>query len=118
MTIFRDAIALLLFAVVLTGCQDVVPPSSSHPEVPVAKKVNKELTLHGDVRIDPYYWLNERDNPEVIQYLEEENAYTEAMMDPTRELQSTLVQEFEDARNDVYRALLGIAFLEQNLPGR
>ncbi|NNL83598.1 MAG: S9 family peptidase [Winogradskyella sp.] len=46
-------------------------------EAPVAKKILKELVIHGDTRLDPYYWLNERDNPEVIAYLNAENAYYE-----------------------------------------
>ena len=36
---------------------------------PKANKIPKELTIHGDVRVDDYYWLNERENPEVIDYL-------------------------------------------------
>lgn len=45
--------------------------------IPIAKKKPKELIKHGDVRVDDYYWLNERDNEEVLQYLKEENAYFE-----------------------------------------
>lgn len=60
---------------------------------PKAEKIPKELTLHGDTRIDPYYWLNERDNPEVIEYLKAENAYREAVMKHTEELQDKLYNE-------------------------
>ena len=35
---------------------------------PIAKKINKELTLHNDTRIDSYFWLNNRANPDVIEY--------------------------------------------------
>ena len=42
---------------------------------PTAKKITEQLKKHGDVRIDDYYWLNDRENPEVISYLEEEAAY-------------------------------------------
>ena len=38
---------------------------------PIAKKVEKKLEIHNDVRIDNYYWLNQRENPEVISYLDE-----------------------------------------------
>ena len=41
---------------------------------PKAKKIDKTLEIHGHQRNDPYFWLNERENPEVVQYLEEENA--------------------------------------------
>ncbi|MBD2093155.1 S9 family peptidase [Microcoleus sp. FACHB-1515] len=49
--------------------------------------------LHGDERPDPYFWLRDRDNPEVIAYLEAENTYTEIMMQHTRSLQETLYKE-------------------------
>jgi len=52
-----------------------------------------ELEAHGDVRIDDYYWLRERSNPEVLAYLEAENTYTAAVMAPTEELQAELFKE-------------------------
>ncbi|MGD8540189.1 MAG: S9 family peptidase [Candidatus Aminicenantes bacterium] len=60
---------------------------------PVAKIVPKELTTHGETRIDNYYWLNERDNPEVIAYLEAENAYKDAVMAHTKDFQDKLYDE-------------------------
>lgn len=60
---------------------------------PKAKKIKKELTAHGHTRIDNYYWLNERKNPEVIEYLKAENKYTEEMMKDTKGLQETLFKE-------------------------
>ena len=62
---------------------------------PKAKKIQKKLSLHGDTRIDNYYWINERENPEVIQYLKEENAYTESVMKPTEALQKKLFKEMK-----------------------
>lgn len=62
---------------------------------PKAKKNPKELSLHGDIRTDNYYWLNERENPEVIQYLENENAYHKEGMKHTEELQNTLFEEIK-----------------------
>jgi protease II len=47
---------------------------------PQAKIIPKADKLHGDVRIDNYFWLRERSNPKVIEYLEAENEYTEAWM--------------------------------------
>ncbi len=49
-------------------------------KAPVAEKVKKELTIHGDTRIDNYYWMNDRENPKVIAHLEAENAYTDTLM--------------------------------------
>jgi oligopeptidase B len=63
------------------------------PKPPVARKAAKELTLHGHARVDEYYWLNQRDNPEVIAYLQAENAYTEAVMKPAAGLRATLYRE-------------------------
>jgi len=67
--------------------QEILPP--------VAKVVPKRLEAHGHVRIDNYYWLSERENPEVTAYLEAENAYTEAVMARTRPLQETLFEEIK-----------------------
>jgi len=60
---------------------------------PVAEKKSKELTIHGDTRLDNYYWLRERENPEVIAYLEAENAYRESLMKETEALQDELYAE-------------------------
>ena len=60
---------------------------------PVAKEIPTELVKNGDKRIDNYYWMNERDNPEVIKYLEAENTYTKAMMKPVAKLQEKLYDE-------------------------
>lgn len=61
--------------------------------IPKAKKVYKELTTHGHTRIDYYYWLNQREDKEVIKYLEEENAYTKKMLESTETLQEKLFNE-------------------------
>ena len=60
---------------------------------PIAKVVPKTATLHGDTRVDNYAWLREKDNPEVTQYLEDENQYTEQVMAPLKPLQETLYKE-------------------------
>ena len=60
---------------------------------PKAKKVPHELSNHGDTRIDNYYWLREKENPEVIKYLDDENAYLDAQMADTKEFQDSLYSE-------------------------
>src|SRR5580692_5718341 len=60
---------------------------------PVAKIVPKPSTTLGETRIDNYFWLRDRQNPETIQYLEAENEYTKAEMQHTAELQAKLYQE-------------------------
>lgn len=62
-------------------------------QAPRAKKVPKELKIHGDTRIDNYFWLNDRENSEVIDYLNAENAYGKEVMKPTEKLQEELYEE-------------------------
>ena len=73
-------------------------PASGRPDQhaapPAAKKVPHKSELHGDTRIDDYFWLKDKKNPEVIKHLEAENAYTAAVMKPTEPLQETLYKEF------------------------
>ncbi|MCU0352038.1 MAG: S9 family peptidase [Flavobacterium sp.] len=62
---------------------------------PVAKKVPHTLEKHGHVRTDNYYWLNDRENQEVIDYLNQENEYYQKMTAHTKELQENLFQEMK-----------------------
>ena len=62
-------------------------------DAPIAKKINKKLEIHGDIRIDPYYWLNQREDKAVIKYLDDENAYTSEKLKSTRKLQEKLYKE-------------------------
>lgn len=62
---------------------------------PSAKKIPQELIVHDDIRVDNYYWLNERDNQEVIDYLNAENAYTKKAMSHTKKLQDRLFDEMK-----------------------
>ena len=57
---------------------------------PVAKIIPKKLEKHGDVRTDNYYWLNERENPEVIDYLNKENEYYQKSTAHTKQFQVLL----------------------------
>jgi oligopeptidase B len=60
---------------------------------PQAQRRPAQITKHDDVRVDDFFWLRERDNPEVLQYLAAENDYTAAAMAHTQTLQETLYQE-------------------------
>lgn len=62
---------------------------------PTAEKHPVTLQLHGNTRVDNYYWLRERENPEVIAYLEAENAYTESTLKPFSGLQGILFDEMK-----------------------
>ena len=49
--------------------------------------------MHGDTRMDEYYWLRDRNNPDTIAYLEAENQYTASLMEPAADLQEKLYNE-------------------------
>lgn len=60
---------------------------------PIAEKQPQVLELHGDRRVDNYFWIRDIDNPKVIKYLEAENAYTAEMMQHTEAMQTKLYDE-------------------------
>jgi len=60
---------------------------------PVARREPVEHVLHGDRRVDHYGWLRQKESPEVIAYLNAENAYTDAVLKPTEAFQEKLYQE-------------------------
>jgi len=63
------------------------------PIPPVAKKAPKTDVLHGEKRVDDYFWLRDKEKPEVVSYLTAENSYTDEVMRPTEALQETLYKE-------------------------
>ena len=67
--------------------KEIVPPK--------AKKIVKNLEFHGDVRVDNYYWMNNRDDAEVIDYLNQENEYNQKMTEHTRDFQQRLFEEMK-----------------------
>lgn len=62
-------------------------------KAPSAKKRRKELFMHGQTRVDNYYWLNNRKNSEVIKYLKRENKYTDFVLKDEKQLKKRLFQE-------------------------
>jgi oligopeptidase B len=64
-------------------------------QAPTAPKKPKFLEIHGHRRVDPYYWMNDRENPEVIEYLNAENSFLKAVMKPTEEFQKELFAEMK-----------------------
>ena len=85
----------LLLATLLAGSSGIALGQSEEPEPPLARKIARVDTLHGEVRVDPYFWLRDdrRSAPEVVGYLEAENRYTDASMRHTDQLQKKLYQE-------------------------
>ena len=64
-----------------------------HVKPPIAKKTEKKISIHGHTRIDPYYWMNDREDPEVLEYLKAENHYTKKVLEHTESLQEIIYDE-------------------------
>ena len=62
---------------------------------PSVEKIEKKLEIHGDVRIDNYYWLNEKENPKVIAYLNAENDFYNLKTEHTNKFQEDLFDEMK-----------------------
>ena len=82
-------ILLVFMALCLGACTE------KEAGAPMPEQKPTELEIHGDVRIDNYFWLKERENPEVIAYLEAENAYTEQEMQPMQGMRGILFDEIK-----------------------
>lgn len=65
--------------------KEVIPPK--------AEKIPQELVTHGDTRIDNYFWMNQRDDQKVLDYLNAENSYTSEVMNKTEDFQQKLYDE-------------------------
>ncbi|MFC4634370.1 S9 family peptidase [Dokdonia ponticola] len=87
---------LVLTLIFVSGCnqknkrnltKDILPPK--------AEKKPVNLEKHGDIRVDNYFWMNERDHPEVIDYLERENDYYNKLTEHTKDFQTTLFEEMK-----------------------
>lgn len=64
-------------------------------DYPQAEKKPQQLEKHGDVRTDNYFWLNDRENPQVIAHLKAENAYTQSVLSKTGDLEVTIFKELK-----------------------
>ena len=65
------------------------------PTPPVAKQITHELTIHGNTRVDPFFWMKQKENPDVIAYLEAENEYLRASLVHTEQFQELLFEEMK-----------------------
>lgn len=84
----------LLALSILFSFSTAMAQTNQNPLVPpVPRKIPREETTNGDKRVDNYFWLREKTNPEVTKYLEAENLYADAFMKPTEKLQQTLYRE-------------------------
>ena len=83
--ILTTAISGVILMNSLTGAQP--------PQPPIAKQVPKKLVTHGHERIDNYYWLNDRENQDAIDYLNLENRYTDSVLADVKGLETELFDE-------------------------
>jgi len=81
----------LIMACIVAACSN----EETNSTVPIAAEHPVKLELHGDTRVDNYYWLRERENPEVIAYLDAENAHTEQTLRPFKGLQNVVYEEIK-----------------------
>ena len=84
---------LLFFCLIFVG--SCTNSTTMDRKPPVAKKVPKSLEKHGDVRIDNYYWMKDRENQEVLDHLNAENVYYQKMTAHTKAFQDELFQEMK-----------------------
>ena len=90
---YRLLIVCIMFA---TSCnKNMKQPINNSISSPKADKIPTSFKKHDDLRIDNYYWLNEKENPEVIDYLERENDYYNKMTAHTKGFQEKLFEEIK-----------------------
>jgi oligopeptidase B len=93
MSKFKSSLYSALGLITLVSCGSEQQKKEPSMQPPVAKKVAKELIKHDHTRIDNYFWMNQRENPEVIAHLEAENAYTDEQLADTKGFQTSLYEE-------------------------
>lgn len=87
-------LCLLIYLIFAAACK-IEKPKSMSIKAPIAKKNPTTLEKHGDIRIDDYYWMNDRENQEVLDYLNAENGYYAEMTAHTKEFQEELFGEMK-----------------------
>ncbi|WP_034230100.1 S9 family peptidase [Aquimarina pacifica] len=89
-------VVFLLSLTFATSCKKkIMTTVDTKVQTPIAKKISSNLEKHEDLRVDNYFWLNDRENPEVIEYLEQENAYNAKMTEHTKDFQDSLFEEMK-----------------------
>ena len=86
--IMKTVYLFIGIVVILSGCQ-----TKNQMNPPIAQKILVTLTTAGHDRIDNYFWLRERDDPQAIAYLKAENDYTRSVMQDTETFQERLFTE-------------------------
>jgi oligopeptidase B len=102
---------LLLLGTVLLSCNEKKHTMNDQADIkpPVAEKIAKELSIHGDKRIDNYYWMNDRENPKVLAWLNAENAYLDTILSPEKKLREQL---FEEMKSRIKETDMSVPYLK------
>tara|TARA_B100001287_G_scaffold74382_2_gene61785 strand:- start:9061 stop:11169 length:2109 start_codon:yes stop_codon:yes gene_type:complete len=90
-------IITILLLLTFNSCKEKIRNMSIPPICEVQEKL---LSKHNDNRVDNYYWLNDRNNPKVIDYLNKENDYTDYKMKDTEKFQSDIFLELKGRIKD------------------
>ena len=87
-----NKIHYIFLLIIFTACQEKMNNKNLPPSCQIQEKL---LSIHNHNRIDNYYWLNKREDPNVIDYLNKENEYTNSQMEDTKEIQKNLFYELK-----------------------
>jgi oligopeptidase B len=82
-----------LISYMLIGLFSAISPAGQTPQPPLAPVIEHREMRYGTTVVDNYFWLRDKSNPEVIKYLQQENAYTEAMTKPLKPFEDALYSE-------------------------
>jgi len=89
-------ISSLIFVTLFTSCKNKIKMNfDTTTQAPMAERIPYQLKEHNDIRVDDYYWLKERENPEVIDYLERENDYFKKMTSDSESFREDLFEELK-----------------------
>ena len=86
---------LSIFSLLMISCNNESDTQMTKNVPPKAQKIEKKLEIHENTRIDNYFWMNDREDPEVIKYLNEENDFTAKELKHTEEFQKSLFDELK-----------------------
>ncbi|GIT68928.1 MAG: hypothetical protein Ct9H300mP27_00320 [Chloroflexota bacterium] len=89
---------------------------------PIAPQKQQELTAHGDIRIDPWYWIQNMEDPDTLEYLNSENSFTEHIFEPWAEQRERLFTEMrarikeDDSTVPSKEGIIGITLNSKRVP--
>ena len=94
MRLIIKVFAQIFFLAIIFSCNSIElkPKVNKMNDIPFAKKIKVNHKAHNDTRVDNYYWLKNRDNKDVINYLEKENSYYEKVTKNQKDFKQNLFE--------------------------